>query len=226
MTSSVRLRGYPVAVAVSLVAALQVIVGDAVGASWTDYVAALYVTPLLVSFIASGGLSTARGRCWAAGMVFSIVGDIISGSSFLALLGAFLVAHLCYVVALWPSRGTSWFGKPRSAGHLLVLLAALIVLLPRVGAELEMPVIAYGVVLVSMAVLAVAAGRRGLVGGGLFMVSDLTLGITTFAVVIPTALQTLLVIGTYVPAQILLTAGFWGLLTSDLSRNDNPAPTG
>lgn len=58
-----------------------------------------------------------------------------------------------------------------------------------------------------MAVLATSAGRAGVVGGLLFILSDMTLAIALFAAEIPEPLRTLTVIGTYVPAQILLTAG-------------------
>lgn len=200
-------RTFRLAATVSLLAAAVVIIGDALGAGWTQRVSFFYVTPLLVALVTGGGLRTVRGRWWAVGLVFSLLGDAFTGGVFVALLAAFLLAHVCFVAALWPFRSGSWLGRPRALGHLAVLAVALLVLVPRVDAGLVGPVIAYGLVLVLMAVLATAAGRAGTLGGALFMISDLTLGVTTFAWHVPTALQTLLVIGTYVPAQILLFAG-------------------
>ncbi len=46
-----------------------------------------------------------------------------------------------------------------------------------------------------------------MVGGLLFVVSDMTLAIALFAAETPEPLRTLTVIGMYVPARVLLTAG-------------------
>lgn len=62
-----------------------------------------------------------------------------------------------------------------------------------------------------MALLATAAGRTGLLGGLLFILSDSVLAAGQFGIRIPEPLRTAAVIGTYAPAQVLLTAGWWRL---------------
>ena len=52
----------------------------------------------------------------------------------------------------------------------------------------------------------------GLVGGLLFIVSDMTLAIAMFAAEVPEPVRTLIVIGTYVPAQMLLTVAMLRLI--------------
>lgn len=69
-----------------------------------------------------------------------------------------------------------------------------------------------------MAILASAVGRAGLVGGVLFIFSDLTLALGRFVIDLPDALQTALVMGTYVPAQALLLIGVLGVLSASGSQ--------
>ena len=53
-----------------------------------------------------------------------------------------------------------------------------------------------------------SSNRRGL----LFIVSDMTLAIAMFAAEVPEPVRMLIVIGTYVPAQILLTVAMLRLI--------------
>lgn len=161
---------------------------------------------------ARSGLSSWRGWLWAAGLLLSAVGDTQGGHGFLILLGSFLLAHLAYIAALWPDRKSSWRGRPVALIHLALLVVGLAVVVPAAGAALTVPVIVYGVVLALMAVLATSAGRVGLVGGLLFIVSDMTLAVAMFAAEVPEPVRTLIVIGTYVPAQILLTVAMLRLI--------------
>ena len=179
---------------------------------WLDYAQWLYVPPLVVALVLAGGLQDRRGWWWLAGLVFSWLGDVLGGAWFPVLLGCFLVAHVCYVVALLPTRLQSLLGTIGSLPYLLLGLAGAVVLVPAAGPVLAVPVALYAVTLTLMAVLASAGGRAGVVGGVLFMVSDLVLGIGTFVVDLPPAVQTLVVIGTYVPAQVLLLVGLFTLL--------------
>lgn len=196
----------------SLGAAVVGIAGAALDIGWLAYAQWLYVPPLAVALVVAGGLRDPRGRWWLAGLVFSWLGDVLGGGGFLALLGCFFLAHVCYVLALLPTRGRSVLGRPASAPYLVLGLAGAVVLVPAAGGVLAVPVLLYAVALTVMAVLASAGGRSGVAGGVLFMISDLTLGIGIFVLDIPAALQTLLVIGTYVPAQVLLLVAFLRLL--------------
>lgn len=148
------------------------------------------------------------------GMALSLVGDIclmLPGDLFVPGLVAFLLAHIGYIVAFAPGSGA----KPRATAFVLVALigaANLYGLLPRVAADLKIPVVAYTVVLASMAAFALArawtpsvmsslprSARWGAVGAVLFMVSDSLLAWDRFGGGIP--MSALLVLGTYYAAQ-------------------------
>lgn len=211
------------AIAVSLLACVANIVGTALDVEWLRAARWLYTPPLVLTLAAVGAMRDRRAWWWAAGLLLSWVGDTQGGRGFLVLLGAFLVAHLCYLVALWPTRRASLLGRPAALVHLAVLAAGLVVIVPAVDAGLAVAVVAYGAVLTLMAVLATAGGPAGLAGGLLFMVSDLVLAVGIFVIDLPDAVQTLVVIGTYVPAQVLLVVALVRLVRSDPTRV-TPAP--
>lgn len=97
-------------------------------------------------------------RAVLAGMVLSLVGDVclmLPGDRFVPGLAAFLLAHLCYVVAFAPGSAA----KARVVAFLsLVAVAAanLATLLPRIEPALKIPVLAYVVGLAAMAGFALA----------------------------------------------------------------------
>lgn len=163
----------------------------------------LYLPPLMVALVLATRLRDPRSRWWLAGLVLCWLGDGLGGQGFLVLLGCFLLGHLAYLAALWPTASRSWLRRPTSLLHWAVLVAGMVLVVPHADG-LQVPVVVYGLVLTLMAVLATAAGPVGLVGGLLFMVSDLTLGWDIFAADLSEATSALLVIGTYVPAQVLL----------------------
>ena len=147
-------------------------------------------------------------------MALSLVGDVclmLPVDLFLPGLVAFLLAHIAYIVAFAPGSA----GKARGLAFGLVAAigaANLFGLLPRVDAALKIPVVAYTVVLASMAAFALArvwtpalastwprSARWGAVGAVLFMVSDSLLAWDRFGGGIP--MSALLVLGTYYAAQ-------------------------
>lgn len=205
-------------IAVSLLACVVKILGALLGVGWMAHAQWLYVPPLIAALVVAGGLRDGRGRWWTVGLVLSWVGDAFGGPSFPLLLGSFLVAHACYILALWPTQAGSVLGRPRSVPYLLLGLAGTAVIAPAAGAALALPVVLYAAALTLMAVLATAAGRVGAVGGLLFMVSDLVLALDEFVLQMPTAVETTVVIGTYVPAQVLLLVGVLRLISADASR--------
>ncbi|PSM14475.1 lysoplasmalogenase [Stenotrophomonas maltophilia] len=155
-------------------------------------------------------------RAVLAGMLLSCVGDIalmLPIDAFVPGLVAFLLAHLCYIVAfragLRAGRGLV------GAGALLGAFAVLNVLglWPHLPAPMRIPVLAYVVVLASMAVLALArawarpqaaapepcSARWAATGAVLFVASDSLLAWDRFAGGLP--LASLLVLSTYYAAQ-------------------------
>lgn len=165
----------------------------------------LYLPPLMACLVLTTGLRTARSRWWLAGLVLCWLGDGLGGQGFLLLLGCFLLGHLAYVVALAPTWRRSWARRPAGLVHVAVLTVGLVLVVPHTG-SLAPAVVVYGLVLTLMALLATVDGwpvaAAGILGGLLFMVSDLSLGWERFAHDLPADWTALLVIGTYVPAQV------------------------
>jgi uncharacterized membrane protein YhhN len=146
-----------------------------------------------------------------SGLATSALADLLIEFSFLAGLGAFLVAHLFYIAAFTATQ-------PRFSGLRLLPFAAwavlvLPVLASRAG-SLALAVCLYGVVIFVMMWRAAAAveGPRwnasvlGLVGAILFGVSDTLLGYSRFVASLPAS--NVLIMGTYWAAQALIATGF------------------
>ncbi|WP_420113726.1 lysoplasmalogenase family protein [Pseudactinotalea sp.] len=210
-------------IAVGLVACVLQVGGTLLGWAWAGYAQWFVMPPLVLALIMARGLQDVRGRWWLAGILLSWAGDTLGGHDFLLLLGCFLVAHLCYLVALWPTRSLSLLGRPAMAPYVVVGVAGAAIVAPAAGALLAGPVVIYAGALTLVAILASGAGRAGLIGGALFMVSDLTLALGRFVVELPDPLQTTLVMGTYVPAQVLLLVGVLRVLGSNRSGSPNEA---
>ncbi|WP_329841515.1 lysoplasmalogenase [Stenotrophomonas sepilia] len=154
-------------------------------------------------------------RAVLAGMLLSCLGDIalmLPMDAFVPGLVAFLLAHLCYIVAF---REGLRAGRGLLAASILLGAFAVLNVLglwPHLPAPMRMPVLAYVVVLASMAVLALARQWRSpqpavearsapwaAVGALLFVASDSLLAWDRFAGGLP--LARLLVLSTYYGAQ-------------------------
>ncbi|PZT09510.1 hypothetical protein A7X87_02750 [Stenotrophomonas maltophilia] len=176
------------------------------------------VTTLLIAAIAWRVRDPAQPsyrRAVLAGMLLSCLGDIalmLPMDAFVPGLVAFLLAHLCYIVAF---REGLRAGRGLLAASILLGAFAVLNVLglwPHLPAPMRMPVLAYVVVLASMAVLALARQWRSpqpavearsapwaAVGALLFVASDSLLAWDRFAGGLP--LASLLVLSTYYGAQ-------------------------
>ncbi|HBZ45793.1 MAG TPA: lysoplasmalogenase [Stenotrophomonas sp.] len=155
-------------------------------------------------------------RAILLGMAFSCIGDIflmLPFDAFVPGLIAFLLAHVCYIVA-FRAGFRSGQGLLFSAALLAVFaginLAGLWPLLPN---DLRIPVVVYVVVLALMATLALArawtnnaatpsaptSARWAAIGAVLFVISDSVLAWDRFGGGLPAA--TLCVLSTYYAAQ-------------------------
>lgn len=124
-------------------------------------------------------------RAWfVAALVFSLAGDVflLDGDRwFVAGLGAFLVAHVCYTLGFVAADGWRW-GTLVVSVPLLGALAAtagrrIVAGAHRGDRTLAGPVIAYLAVISTMAVAAAAAGNAwAILGAVLFVASDTVLG--------------------------------------------------
>lgn len=170
--------------------------------------------PLLMPVLTAFALTAAGDRkddmrLPAAGMVLSGLGDTAllgSESWFVPGMGAFAAAHACYIAAL-ANGGAARGVRPHVAACYTAAWAVLIaVLWPRLD-SLRVPVAAYSLLLVAMAVLASGRNRAAAAGGALFVVSDALIA-CRLADVDAFPRQESAVMPTYVAAQFLLAVGF------------------
>ena len=188
--------------------------------------------PLLMPVLVAFALVAARDRkddlrLPGAGMALSGLGDIAllgAESWFVPGMGAFAAAHACYITAL-ARDGAARGVRPRIAAGYAALWAVLIAVLWRRLGSLRVPVAAYSLLLVSMAVLASGRNREAAAGGALFVVSDalIACGLAGLEMV---PQQESAVMPTYVAAQFLLAAGFLRPQGGDLPRESPRARSG
>ena len=172
------------------------------------------LTLLLILGIAAFGRTTAPPAYKyfvLGGLALSLAGDafmMLRRKRFELGLGAFLLAHLCYITAFRTGMLPRFALQPLLP---LAIFAALILrtLLPYLG-KMKYPVLLYVAVITAMAAL--AAGRFIQWGGAkplfafagavLFMASDSVLAYDRFAKPIPRA--QIVILGTYFAAQTLI----------------------
>ena len=162
-----------------------------------------------------------RERRWlVAALLLSAAGDFFLAipwwkPAFVCGLGSFLVAHLCFIGALWPLRSK----RGNTSGKRLLLIGVLavgfVVMLtrfwPAMAAQgMAVPVIGYMAVLaamVSTALLATLPTVWTAVGALLFAVSDGMIGVGQF--ILGSQALELPIWWVYAAAVVLITAGFF-----------------
>lgn len=182
-----------------------------VAALWGSPTAVLALKPLPVALLAVGALlhGTSRGSgLVAAGLAVGAVADLAIEWSFLAGLGLFLLAHLAYAAGF--TRDAPALHAGRGIPFLLVFLALGSTFAMSAG-DLGIPVAVYALVICLMGWRAAArlrsgdvATRLGLVGVGLFVLSDSLIAVDRF--VSPLPWRGLWILGTYWSAQALIAA--------------------
>ena len=157
---------------------------------------------------------TPRYRGWLlAGLAWSALGDVLlmlPRDLFAAGLGAFFVAHLCYIRAFVSAPPGRIRDLRPLAALLPVALGVAAVIWPGVPRPLQVPVLCYLAVIVIMAWQAIGRAIAGpgtdtksaAAGAALFVVSDGALAINRFAT--PFDWAPVVVLGTYFAAQWLL----------------------
>lgn len=123
-------------------------------------------------------------------------------------IGFFLLGHICFLVGFWPYRSRSVLDRPGLlACYALGITALLAWAVPPAGWLYGSALVAYGLTLGFMAVLATGLGATATVGGIVFIISDMSIAITSF--VYPGQLEhaELLIMSTYLVAQLLLVLG-------------------
>lgn len=170
-----------------------------------------------------------RERRWLmAALLFSAVGDWLLAipwwsQSFVFGLGAFLLAHLCFLGALFGLATNRAPSRVRLAAVVLMCLASVALLAwfwPHLGQDkLTIPVTVYIIALSAMVCMALLAQLPTIwtaVGAVCFAASDSMIAVSRFilnneALAVP-------IWWSYAAAEILITAGFF------FGRDDKPAP--
>lgn len=188
-----------------------------VAAEWARHDPTRFVSKPLASvcFVAAaivgGALTTSAGQAVVVALILSAAGDVFLLSHqkrwFVAGLGAFLLAHVGYVVA-FVLLGLAPLGLLSAVPVALIAWAVWRWLAPKVG-SLRKPVLAYIVVISTMVVCAIAAAladpspaRVGLlVAAQLFYLSDLCVARDRF--IAPGPLNKTVGLPLYYGAQVL-----------------------
>ncbi|MGO4105068.1 lysoplasmalogenase [Leifsonia sp. YAF41] len=171
--------------------------------------------PLLIPSLALALVWSVGGRLTAPvvgaliALFFGWLGDLalmIDGSLwFLAGLGAFLLAHVAYIVLFLRHLGRGRL--PRSALLYLVWFALLGVLLwPHLGTML-VPALIYSVVITTMAIVATRCAPIVAAGATLFLLSDSMLAVDRFVPDVGIWQAGFLIMLTYLAAQCLIIVG-------------------
>jgi len=183
--------------------------------------AALLIAVLLVALVTARGIVATRRGVLAlvllcAGIAFSLAGDVLLGSSFLAGLGSFAAAHLAYIaLTIGPARTRRlpWW----TLAYAVWVGLLCIVLWPHLG-DLAIPVVVYGVVLAGTAATAAGVNAITAVGGLLFLASDSLLAFRLFwpdfGAVFPDPWQDLAIMTLYCLGE--------GLIAFGVMRSFNP----
>ena len=212
--------GYGIFLAFS---ALRLPAGAALtGLFWVQPLAKASMAILLA--VAAVSHPIVRERRWLVpALLLSAVGDFLLAipwwpPAFVCGLGAFLVAHLCYLGALVPLRGaTGWVRRAAVAAVVIACAAMLARFWPRLAADgMTVPVTVYVTVLGAMvcaALLARLPTAWTALGAVLFAVSDGMIGVGRF--VLDSAALELPIWWVYAASQMLITAGFFFGRTRD-----------
>ncbi|SCE98076.1 Uncharacterized membrane protein YhhN [Micromonospora mirobrigensis] len=160
--------------------------------------------PLLAPLLAVRLLAVRRRwELVATGLVFATAGDVAlllpGTTAFLVGMGCFLGTQLAFLTAFLRHRRAP---AVVFAGYLALWAGANALLWGRL-ADLRLPVLGYSLALSLMATAAAGVSRRAAVGGALFLLSDLLIGVGAAGVELPG--RGLLVMVTYVAALHLLT---------------------
>jgi len=194
-----------------LVASILHLIGQLAG----NEVLIMATKPLLIPSLALALVWSVGGRLTAPvvgaliALVFGWLGDLalmIDGSLwFLAGLGAFLLAHVAYIVLFLRYLGRGRF--TRSALLSLVWLALLgAVLWPNLGTML-VPSLIYSVVITTMAIVATRCAPIVFGGATLFLLSDSILAVNRFLPDVGIWQVGFLIMVTYLAAQGLIIVG-------------------
>lgn len=171
--------------------------------------------PILAATLWATGVRSHMVSWVMIGLFFSWIGDSLpwffSGdTAFLTMVGGFLVAQFAYITAFWRLRTSSILvvRKAWLFPYAVLFVALVVACLPGAGV-LAPAVVIYGIALVTTAILVTGMNVIAWIGGALFFISDGLIALKAFADFWPLsgAVQSVSVMATYLPAQLLLVIG-------------------
>lgn len=183
---------------------------------WVGAVSKTLTTLLL--FFVLGSLDTPMRRRVAVGLVFSVIGDVAllfdEPVWFKVGLGAFLVTHLCYILALRPVTVSSMRPVVTAVLGLAATACTVVLAYPRVAAGgVAIPVAVYaGVLTVTLVTASATVGgplRKATwaaLGALFFYVADTSIAIKVFVPTIVLPHPVLFTTGLYWVGQYLIVA--------------------
>ncbi|MGH7290881.1 MAG: lysoplasmalogenase, partial [Myxococcota bacterium] len=194
--------------------ALRSPAGDALTGQFALQPAVKALAAVLLAAAALGHRVRRERRWLVPALVFSAAGDFLLAMpwwepSFVLGLGAFLLAHLCFLVALFPLATRTPTRVATAIGVSVACVALLVWFWPRLMAEgMAIPVVVYMVVLAAMVCMALLAGLPTpwtALGALCFAVSDAMIGIGKF--VLGSEALAVPIWWAYAASLLLITAG-------------------
>lgn len=154
-----------------------------------------------------------------AAIVFSLIGDVflMFEGYFIQGLGAFLIAHIFYIIAFRPEAARFFSKKELYLPALVVLIYGALLLgivLPNVGSALKIPITIYSLTILTMLMMvlhrfgnvSVDSFKYVMIGASLFVISDSMIAVSKF--VTPFPMAGVLIMATYGVGQYLIVIGF------------------
>ena len=181
------------------------LVSLAAGITWLEWVSKFLLVPSLALWV----LLRRGPRLVVTALVLCSLGDMALqfDSLFIAGMGLFAAAHVCYVTFFLRSGAASGLRRRPwvPIGYAVVWLGFMAVLWSGLGG-LRIPVAAYSLLLTATAVTSAGFGARTGVGGALFFFSDGLISLRLADLPQP-PMPGLWIMSTYIVAQYLLASG-------------------
>jgi len=170
-----------IALVATLVGLAMLLVGERVQRASLRYAGKPLASAGFLIAAASAAPRGAFATWLVVGLVLGAIGDValLSERAFVVGLGAFLLGHVAYAVAVAQVVPAAQWASPLALAPAVAVLGALAWLWPHLG-SMRVPVIAYVIVIAVMVIAAIAFARAGaphgqrfLAGAVLFFASDL-----------------------------------------------------
>lgn len=194
-----------------IAAALVNIFSEASGFTGAAFVTVFLAMPLLAGVLLAGRIDHDRLTALVAvALAFSWLGDWLGDllePHVLFKIIFFFIGHVFYIMAFLRYRRSSLLHRPAALVGYLVVIAALLAWVAPPAGLLAPLIVVYGALLATMAVLATGLNWLAGLGSAIFVVSDLSIAVTTFALPGRIEQAELLIMSTYLVAQLMIVLG-------------------